>query len=399
MNLNLFKKIVSINSIYPNEEHLSLYLISYLKELGFTVKKQYLDSDICENEKDTTRFNILAEKGEGDGSLLFYSHVDTVPVHDKELWKTDPFTLTQSTEESHVYYGLGSVDMKGWLFSILEAVKDMEITGYKLKIALGVDEEYWSKWGTTLARSSFLDDVKLVIVPELWDAENVKYGRKNLILGRRGRCLIQVNVPWKSCHGANAPAFGINAITQASIIAKEIDENHQITKTHDKLPDGNQFIKYFHSSVSSLSVPDSAVMYIDRHTVPGETEESVISEIEEIINNLYTEGKLTKIENQKVSIHPYKRPTPSPLAYVVEESHTYVDLVKNAITSNDLELRIAYGYSVADENIIAKHIDAPVLTLGADGGNEHAANEWVDMRSIEDLIRIYKSVIEKFQAE
>lgn len=396
MDLTLFKKIVEINSIYPNEEKLWDFLYNHLIELWFVVKKQYLNEKYCENELDKSRFNIIAEKWEWNESLLFYAHMDTVPVHDKSIWKTNPFELCNDFDNKDIYYWLGTVDMKWWLFSILESIKWIDINWYKLKVVFWVDEEYWSKWSYSLIESDFLDDVKLAIVPELWNSENIVKWVQNIILWRRWRYIIKLDVPGKSCHWANALEHWINAITQASIIAKEIDENYQITKNFNNILIWNQFVKYFHSSVSSLSVPDLATIYIDRHIVPWEDENSVIIDIENIINKLYNEWKLKLVWNQKVNISFYDRPTPASKSYVVDENSIYVNLIKESVLKYYEKYNITYWFSVADENVIANYKNIPVITLWPVWGNEHWANEWVDVKSIEKLINIYKEIIINF---
>src|SRR3989338_1206630 len=121
----LLRKLVSINSIFPNEKELVEFLEVYLKDLGFSVSRQF----VSEN-----RFNIIAEKGSGSKSLLFYGHMDTVPVYGS--WNTNPFILSENED---LLYGLGVNDMKGGLVAILKAVENKNPKDYKLKIAFGVD--------------------------------------------------------------------------------------------------------------------------------------------------------------------------------------------------------------------------------------------------------------------
>lgn len=398
MNLQLFKKIIETNSIYPNEHELWNFLFDYLQQLWFGVEKQYLNPKFCENDFDKTRFNVLAQKWEWEKCILFYAHMDTVPVHDEKLWKTNPLEFVQDEANPNIYRWLWVVDMKWGLFAILEAIKDFQPNWYKLKVVFWADEECWSKWAHTLIFTNYMEDVDLCIVPELWDAEWAREFLQNIILWRRWRFLIKLDVPWKSCHWANAPTLWINAITQASIIAQEIDNKYQITKSHERMPNWNQFIKYFHSSVSSLSVPDLATLYIDRHILPWETQESVMSEIKTIIDNLYIEWKLKDIQWQKVNISFYERPTPAWLAYETPVENEYVQMITNVVKKyyND-NYRYSYGLSVADENVFANAKKwLPVITLWPVWWNEHWANERVSIKSIENLILIYKDLLEKF---
>jgi len=82
----LLKKLVEINSVYPNEEEISNFCIDLLKDLNF-------DIDVV--DIGNGRKNILAKRGKGDTAILFYGHLDTVGVVNSEEWNTDPFKLTQ----------------------------------------------------------------------------------------------------------------------------------------------------------------------------------------------------------------------------------------------------------------------------------------------------------------
>lgn len=398
MNFELFSKIISINSIYPNEQELGDYIYTYMNTLWFKVEKQFISSKYCENQDDEKRFNILAEKWNGMKSLLFYAHMDTVPVCDSQLWQSNPFELVQNKINSDNYNWLWVVDMKWWLFAILEAIKDINPVGYKIKIVFWCDEEYWSKWAYSLVDSDFLNDVVFGIVPEIWDSMEWRNSSEyNILLWRRWRYLLKLEIPWKSCHWAMAYKLWINAITQASVIVQEIDTKFQITKKHNYFPYGNQFVKYISSETSSLSVPDNAIIYIDRHVLPWETPEIVLQETQDFINNLYKEQKLNEIEWQKIKISFFERPTPASNAYEVRKDNKYLKEVENSVLKYYSSFKYWYWSSVADENVIVNNKNIPLISLGPIWWKEHSANEWVSISSIEKLIWIYKDLMTNFK--
>ncbi len=398
MDLILFSKIISTNSIYPNEQELGNYLCDYLADLWFKTSKQFIDKKYVENPQDISRFNVLAEKWEWNRSLLFYAHMDTVPICDSELWKSNPLELVQNKNNPDIYNWLWTSDMKWWLYAILEAIKNINPIWYKIKVVFWCDEENWSKWAYSLVNSNFLDDVVFWIVPEIWDTiESRESSDYNVLLWRRWRYLIKLEIPWKSCHWAVAYKLWINAITQASIIAQEIDNKFQITKKHNYFPYWNQFIKYINSETSSLSVPDKATMYIDRHVLPWETPESVLQETQYIVDNLYKKWKIKEIGWKKVKISFYERPTPASNAYEVSKENKYLKIIENSISKYYDSYKYWYWSSVADENVIANYKNIPIITLGPIWWNEHSANEWVSISSIEKLILIYKDLMINFK--
>src|SRR3989338_860680 len=206
----LLRKIVEINSIFPNEKALAEFVESYLLNLGFSVHRQ----QVSEN-----RFNILAEKGDGDKALLFYGHLDTVPVYGD--WKTDPLVLS---EDGDTLNGLGVVDMKGGVVAILKAIENKNISGFKLKVAFGVDEENISEGGHVLVNSRWCDDVVAAIVPETGTSTEPSIGPRAILLGRRGRAAYIIKVPGFSVHGASG--LGFNAIEEAAKIILNIKRFH-----------------------------------------------------------------------------------------------------------------------------------------------------------------------------
>src|SRR3990167_4919779 len=99
--LKLTSKLVGIRSEYPNEQEIGMFLLLYLKKAGFEVLTQNISR---------RRFNILATKGQGKKAVMFYGHLDTVPLSKKSEWETNPFKLTKKDGK---LYGLGASDMKG----------------------------------------------------------------------------------------------------------------------------------------------------------------------------------------------------------------------------------------------------------------------------------------------
>ena len=113
--LNLLEDLIAINSVNPfktivkdgreigigNEEKIAQYLEEKLITSGFTVRKQIVQEKISaiKDGKEimvSERCNLLASKGQGEKSLLFIGHMDTVDV--KEGWETNPFEAVTKKE-------------------------------------------------------------------------------------------------------------------------------------------------------------------------------------------------------------------------------------------------------------------------------------------------------------
>lgn len=93
--LSLHKQLIDINSISNTEGEVSVFLLEYLKELGFTVELDKIEDAFEE------RYNVYAYHGKKrDATVLLTSHIDTVPPY-----------FGYRVEGSKIY-GRGSSDAK-----------------------------------------------------------------------------------------------------------------------------------------------------------------------------------------------------------------------------------------------------------------------------------------------
>ncbi len=363
--VDLLQKLVSINSIYPNEKELAEFLENYLKNLGFSVQRQYVSKD---------RFNLLAERGTGD-PLGFYCHMDTVPVYGK--WKNTPFELTSEEDELH---GLGAWDMKAGIAAVLKAVETP--TKRKIKIAFGVDEENISEGIQEIMKSNFFKDVEGVIVPEAGNSSGEHLGPRMITLGRRGRTVYLIEIFGKSAHGATS--LGVNAALVASEIVQFL-ENQEL-REHELLPKASQFIRKIHSEVEGMSVPDYAFIELDRHLVPPETVEGICEELTKQLEQFERTGAKIKVSEKERKTH-YMAP------YITDRNSAFVKRIETVIREKYGDVHYNYGLSVADENAIAEK-GIPVVTIGPKGADDHNSNEWVSKKSYLELIELFEKIIE-----
>lgn len=368
--VELLEKLVSINSVFPNERQLAEFLESHLQQLGFETKRLELGPG---------RFNVLAEKKGAGPVVMFYGHMDTVPPYGK--WDTDPHTPLVKGDR---LYGLGAWDMKSGLAAVLKAVEE---TTRHVKIAFGCDEENISEGSHVLASTDFLDDVDIIIVPE--SALNTQgiTGPHMITLGRRGRAVYVFEVEGKSAHGGNASA-GVNAIIDAAKLAVQLEKLNKRLKGKGPLPRPSQFVRYIKGATDSLSIPEVAVLELDRHMVPPDTPESVLEELRETVKKIRESGKITA----NVTVSLQKRKTPFLKPYVTPKKDASYKKLRGIVKKKFGRVYCNYGLSVADECVLAQK--KPVLTIGTSGDKEHEANEWVSLKSYRDLIGILKEFLE-----
>lgn len=368
----LLETLIAIPSPSGQEAALAVWCENFLQAHGFATRRQYLfDSGL-------KRFNLLAEKGPPEyPSLLLYAHLDTVPPASD--WAQDPFVLQQAGD---ILTGLGCSDMKGGLAVILQAAAQANPQDYCLKIALGVDEEAWSAgaWALVQQESAWLKPVALVLVPEI----AVDAGQITLGLGRRGCLQFDLMLSGHSQHAAVAAASdlpGLPGLASQLMLSGRV---YPFFQTQAEASEGIAWLG-FSSQRQGLSTPASCQLQLAYFSLPGHSSAQIADELQTYFSRLVPAA---------ITLQPVPRPTPPPQAYTVAPEQTCVAWLQHcAVQALGHALPTAVGWSVADENILAEALSAPVLSLAPVGGRSHQAGEWVSLQSLKDLFQIYAQVL------
>lgn len=231
--------------------------------------------------------NIVGHiKGKREGkSILFDAHIDTVTVPDETKWSYNPFAAEIVDNK---IYGRGASDMKGAFSAMISAAAyfaedtNKDFAG-DLYIAGVVHEECFEG----VASRSISKKVKpdYVVIGEASEC--------NLKRGQRGRAEIVVETYGKPAHSAN-PEKGVNAVYKMNKLTEKIRTTN---KEHDQfLGDGIlELIDIKSSPYPGASVvPDYCRVTYDRRLLVGETKESVLKPILDIIDELQKEDDTFK---------------------------------------------------------------------------------------------------------
>lgn len=260
------------------------------KNVAQLLKDFFLQHNFDEVHIDDYGNMIATLRGNRPGkTLLFDGHMDTVPVTDASAWDYPPFAA-----EIHdgKIYGRGTSDMKGAIAAMATAAVQFDVETNRdfagtLCIAGVVHEECFEG----VAARAISEKVKpdYVVIGE---ASNL-----NLKIGQRGRAEIVVETFGKPAHSAN-PEKGINAVYHMS---KVIDAIRKLQPTsHPVLGKGILELTDIKSAPypGASVVPEYCRVTYDRRLLTGETKESVIKPIQEILDKLMQEDTTL---NAKVS--------------------------------------------------------------------------------------------------
>jgi len=267
--IKLCQDLIRIKSYSGEEGMLAEKLSNVFKEMGY--------DDVFTDDYGNVVGHI---KGKHPGrSILFDGHMDTVPV-DETQWTRPPFG---GIIEDGKIYGRGASDMKGALSAMICAATNFAEDTERnfagdIYVAGVVHEECFEGIASSNVSKKIKPDY--VVIGEASEC--------NLKRGQRGRAEIVVETYGKAAHSSN-PQNGVNAVYSMMKLLQKI---RQIELTHhDFLGDGILELTDIKSSPypGASVVPDYCKVTFDRRLLIGETRESVLKPIQDIILELEKE--------------------------------------------------------------------------------------------------------------
>ncbi|NIS68988.1 MAG: YgeY family selenium metabolism-linked hydrolase [Proteobacteria bacterium] len=359
-------KLVKIRSLSREEEEVQLELKRQMETVGF------------DELKTDGLGNVIGRMGNGKKILAIDAHMDTVNVGNPDNWEFDPFS--GEIKNGHVL-GRGSVDQKGGAASFVTGAKILKELGFDRDLTVyfvgSVMEEDCDGlcWKYIIEEDKIKPDIVICTEPTSC----------NICRGHRGRMEIEVVFRGISAHGS-APERGKNAIYMASEACLDIKDLNERLKRDAFLGKGSATITEFISNSPSLcAVADYAKIHVDRRLTWGETKESAVAQIEELLKNGDAEVRVLEYEESaytglKYGMEKYYPTWKLPTHHVAVK--TGVDVYKSlfgkapkvdkwTFSTNAVTIRGMYG----------------IPTIGFGPGDEtlaHAPNEKVP---IEDLLK------------
>jgi acetylornithine deacetylase/succinyl-diaminopimelate desuccinylase family protein len=343
--LGLCRALIRIPSVFREEERIAKFIASRLDKWG--LPPEVLPVEGCGP-------CVVARIGpENRPSIVMNGHMDTVEV--KDGWRHDPFS---AKVEKGMLYGLGSLDMKCGLASLMLAFRTIAQANLRLDRSIvfqAVSDEEENGAGTmALISAGKFRKAKAVIVGEGIGSLDV------VTIGRRGGSYYDIWVSGKSVHGST-PHLGVNALSDAAKIVTAVDRM-EMRSARGVMADNitplkeSQLVLEISGNSASYSVPDKCHIRIMRATVPGKPYD-IRTEIESTIKKLNLESSVKvqlKVGNGDPYL-PHMTPASNELVNVTRKWNKYY---------TGREPSLVCGLSEADDNTIAKEVGVPVVCVG-----------------------------------
>lgn len=390
----LLKELISIESPYFHEEKAMEFVNNWLNKNGVPARiHNYYDNKIL----DFHGQNVcgVMDSGKPGPTIYVGGHLDTVMLCNG--WTKEPF---EGEKEGDFMYGVGALDMKAGVASVMLALSSFAESKFKTKDFKGkviyqfasVEEGPFGL-GTMFYMAenvdNIMDGVDLAILTEP-SAGFTGIPHPCICLGARGGYNYKIKVYGKSAHAAT-PELGISALVDASAIVAELEK---IPPTVDeKLGKSAPCIIKFESGGAACSVPDYAEIEIFHHTVRGETEETIKERVEKAVENAvknYNLRSRVEIDFRKTPCEGFSAGFD---AYCSDENNEMIlKLEEEILEVCGKPANISYFQSIGDFNHFGGKLGVPTVLFGPDGNNFHSADERVNLSTameVADTINKY----------
>ncbi|MFC7134176.1 MULTISPECIES: M20 family metallopeptidase [Salinibaculum] len=296
--------------------------------------------------------NVLATRGSGDPHVVLNTHIDTVPPH------------VGYERDGDVVRGRGACDAKGPLATFLAAFFDADVQNGRLTLAISPNEETTQTGGAHLG--------------ETLDADSVIVGEPtglDVCTAARGQFEGAVTIRGESAHAAD-PASGKNAIRAATVVVQGMEtyDDQYGPGEHDLLGWPTLTPTLIEGGEATNQVPGECTVTFDRRSVPPESVDEFVVELEEHLYSLLPRG-------MDLSVSLLRPDMPYPEAFETDADAPVVHALQSASGG---EIR-PFGAATEASYFAA---DAPTVVFGPgvladdEGPVAHAEREYVDRRDV-----------------
>jgi putative selenium metabolism hydrolase len=347
------QELIQTPSISGEEKGVADLLLDKMKELGY--------DQVFRDEMGNV---VGVVEGTKEGPTIMYnSHMDHVSPGDPANWEGyDPYggeidvcevdNQNGELEEAECIHGRAASDVKAGEAAQVYAggsLAKLKELGYDFKgnyMFAGVVQEEPAEM------------VGMVhLIDQTFPAKGLDYDAMvsseatslKLYCGHRGRVEMLATVDGRTSHGS-APWLGINAIYKAMPLISGIkDDLYPSLPADEHLGQASLSLNIIECSPGALSiVPDKCMLSIDRRTIPGETAETAVQEIRELITEISAEDEEFKadVEVKKAVENSYTgveyEVAKEMYPWKISEDHPFVAAAASAL--EELGEPVKYGY-------------------------------------------------------
>ncbi len=356
--------LVKINSINPaleaegsGEWEVAHCIADKLQALGWDSSLEKISEGRC---------NVVCHIGgvASGKSLILNAHMDTVGVEGMR----DPFAATIKDGK---LYGRGAYDMKGSIAAILGVAKAIHDNKIQLPgsliLSFVADEEYESA-GTTEFLKKYTADACIVTEPTDLD----------ICLGHRGFGVYQISTEGVIAHGG-LNQIGVDANLKMGKVLHEINiiSEKLNARKHPLVGEASVHVPIINGGQSLFIYSGKCTIHVERRTLPGETENQVLHELQNMLDKIAREDRDFRSElKQIIWRNPYEISKDAPISKALI----------SCIPSDHKASFIGHGWW--EDSGLFGQAGIDTIIIGPKGGGIHQQVEWVELASVHQLSEI-----------
>ncbi len=365
--VRLLRDLVAIDSVNPSlvpgargEEAASEFLCDFLTRRGIAAELQ---------EAAPGRPNVVAwlgsdaQPGAGElprAALAVLAHIDTVGAGDMP----DAFT---PVERDGRLYGRGALDIKSGVAAMcvaaIAAARERGALSRPVLIAAVVDEEC-NSIGTEALLKRMTADAAIVLEPT--DLQ--------LVIAHKGYAWLEVTTHGRAAHGS-LPAEGRDAICMMGRVLAaldNLDRGFAARPQHALLGRASVHASLISGGQELSSYPAECRLELERRTLPKETDESLMAELDGILKELRAVGSEFRVTLRFLSSRPaYEIASSAPLV-----QHT-LEVIREVCGAGELA-----GMSAWTDTALLAAAGIPGVVFGPRGRGLHGREEYVELESV-----------------
>ncbi|MDD4029463.1 MAG: YgeY family selenium metabolism-linked hydrolase [Caldisericia bacterium] len=266
------QRLIQLPSVTGQEGDVAGAIVSEMKRLNY-------DKAFCDEAGNV--IGVISGTGGGE-HILYNCHMDQVDPGNLNAWEYPPFEGIIANGWIH---GRGASDTKGAIAAQVYAAAAVKKLGVPhegdIIVTAVVEEEPGDMWGMRKLVDNVISDyhgkIGLLVLGEATGL--------NIYLGHRGKVEIDIRTLGKVAH-SSAPWRGANAIYKMRPIIQSIENLSDRLPEHPLLRRSSVAITNISCSPGWLStVPDVCTIRIDRRFLPSENRETILLDLERIINS------------------------------------------------------------------------------------------------------------------
>lgn len=319
-------------------------------------------------------------RGSGGGkSLMLNGHVDTV-----SLASYDHEPLSGHLAEKNgrpAVFGRGSLDMKSGLAAALSTLVAIKTSGRTLRgdviLAAVSDEEDASQGTRDLIEAGWKADGAIIPEPTMCA----------IVPAHKGFLWVEIDILGVAGHGSN-PATGVDSILLAGRFLTALEKYQRQLPVDDVLGPASLHCGLIKGGEEPSSYPAKCTITVEFRTVPGQTDESIVRDMQTLLAGIAKETPEFKYADPRVTISRPTQKIPSDHPLVQKT----VDLVSKSLgRSPSVE-----GAAIWCDAALLTQAGTPAIVFGPSGEGLHAKEEWVDVESIKQVTDILTGLVKDF---